>query len=189
MSDPDYRYGPFGDRELTGYEPAMKAEIEELRSAYVLQAALFESVMRAIRGETVSDFEASHGPVYEALILREANMSHARITGELRAEVENLKAQLAEARATKDMHKERQERLEMEVHRLTRMIAEDPCVHDATAEKRVVMLERLILDWVRMMHTNGFEDSKPFWKSGGVEQKLYETGRAILARMEKELSK
>lgn len=66
-------------------EKAANAELRADKSAFVEMNAVFEAVMRAIRGEPLSEFDLSHGAVYEAQMLREANNAHARITADLRA--------------------------------------------------------------------------------------------------------
>ena len=80
-------------------EPASVTPATAGESAFTAMNAVFEAVMRAIRGEPLSDFDLSHGAVYEAQMLREANNAHARITADLDDEVIDLMNRLARAEA------------------------------------------------------------------------------------------
>ena len=53
--------------------------MREAESAFVEMNAVFEAVMCAIRGESLSDFALSHGAVYEANMLREAKEALSRL--------------------------------------------------------------------------------------------------------------
>lgn len=53
----------------------IEADREQIRagnSAFVEMNAVFEAVMRAIRGESLSEFDESHGSVYEAKMLHDS---------------------------------------------------------------------------------------------------------------------
>ena len=54
-------------------------EMREAESAFVEMNAVFEAVMCAIRGESLSDFALSHDAVYEANMLREAKEALSRL--------------------------------------------------------------------------------------------------------------
>jgi hypothetical protein len=56
----------------------LEAERESNNRAFVEMNAVFEAVMRAIRGEALSEFDESYGAVYEAKALRAAAQERDR---------------------------------------------------------------------------------------------------------------
>lgn len=78
---------------------ALKAERDANNSAWVEMNAIFEAVMKAIRGEPLSDFDLSHGAVYEAQMLRDVNAIPVRDNAALKARAERLESVVLRANA------------------------------------------------------------------------------------------
>ena len=140
---------------------AEKAEKAEADSAFVEMNAVFEAVMKAIRGEYLSDFELSHGAVYEAQMLRDVNAIHVRDNEALKAERDEL------ALLTVPSDDDAQVAVRLRI-----------------AEERVEELENEIVSWrgaqaVRFLGDAGDRDAYPIRRE--AEIKLNEVAASILA--------
>lgn len=90
---------------------ADRAERESNNRAFAEMNAVFSAVMRAVRGEALSEFDESHGAVHEANALRAAAQERDRKIAELEQERDDDTALIRRLNATVAARAEEIERL------------------------------------------------------------------------------
>ena len=93
---------------------ADRAERESNNRAFAEMNAVFSAVMRAVRGEALSEFDESHGAVHEANALRAAAQERDRKIAELEQERDDDTALIRRLNATVAARAEEIERLKKE---------------------------------------------------------------------------